>query len=190
MINKNYSLILIVFIILLFINSACRFSVLANTSTPEPSPVSTDVVQGLQKNFEQALKDAQTSGQIFLVITESQLSSIIAYQVQSLEESKISDVQISLRNDRIYMYFNLHQSGMTAPGEIIVSVKIDTAGKVKAEIESAKIGPLPLPAELKSMISAEIDSTLSDQIHTNQGDIFIDSLVIENGQISISGHLR
>jgi uncharacterized protein YpmS len=189
MTKKNYRLLFTLSAIFILVGFACKLPTVSKSVVTERVPVSSEAVQSLEENLSQALQDAKNGSQVSLVITEAELTSVVAFEVQSIDEPKISDVQIHLRNGQIEMYFNVQQSGITLPGEVIVSVNSDSQGKVNSNVESAKIGPLPLPDDMKSMISEQVNNAVQDQIHTNQGTVFVDSIAIENGQIFIQGHI-
>jgi uncharacterized protein YpmS len=189
MLKNNYRLFLPILALIVVFSLACNLPTMLKPVATEPVPVSSEAVQNLEDNVNQAIQDLQVGESVSLVITESQLTSLVAFEVQSVEEPKISDVQIRLQNGQIKMNFGVQQGGVKAPGEVIVTVTTDGQGRITSQVDSAKIGPLPLPEEVKSMISDQINTALQDQIHTEYGKLFIDNIVIANGQMTIQGHV-
>ena len=189
MLKSDYRLILPMLALIVLVSLACNLPTMLKPAATEPVPVSSEAVQNLEDNVDQALQDLQTGGSVSLVINESQLTSLVTFELQSVEEPKISDIQIRLQNGQMKMNFSIQQGGIKAPGEVIITVTTDGQGRITSKVDSAKIGPLPLPEEVKSMISDQINTALQDQIHTQYEMLYIDSIVIANRQMTIQGHV-
>lgn len=190
MIYKNYRLILLWLLVFLFINFACKLPVLTENIIPQTTPSSRVAVQSVQQNLEQALQAAQNTGQFFISLDEQQLTTLIASEIQSFDQPKASDVKILLRDNQIQIYFNLIQTGITVPAEVMLSAQADLSGKLSVTVISAKVGPIPFPDDMKNMISNQIEKTITDQIKANNGNVHFDTIVIGNGQMSIQAHLQ
>lgn len=165
----KYSLILFI-----LISVACRMPLVKNSKPLATIPVSTAAVENLKSNVKSAFKQAQKSGQVSIVITELQITSLITYELQSLTEPQVSGLQIFLRDGQVQIYFTIIQNGLSLPGQCLVNVQTDGKGGFNIDILSAKIGPLPLTDEIKKMLSEDIKNAIGNQIHTDYGNLYID----------------
>lgn len=187
---RNYRiLILIALSMLLIASMACNYPNVKNQIPQEVVPVTTEAVQSLVTDIEQAIEQALETGQLSLVLSETQLTSLVATQLQTVDEVHVTDVQILLRESQIQIQSNLTQDGIQIPSQIIASVYPDAAGKVEVNIISTKIGPLPIPDSLTNTIADTIKDAIQEEIFKNLPNLFIDAIVIADGKMSIEGHI-
>jgi len=177
-------------ILCILISLACRMPFVKNSKPSVTIPVSTEAVEKLKSNVESAFEQSQKSGQVSIVITESQITSLVTYELQSSTEPQVSGLQIYLRDGQIQIYFTLLQNGLSLPGQCLVNVQTDGKGGFNIDILSAKIGPLPLTNEMKKMLSEEIKKAIGNQIYTNYGNLYIDSISISDSEMLILGHIQ
>jgi hypothetical protein len=88
------------------------------------------------------------------------------------------------------MVGNLLQGETTAPVELVLTVAPNAEGRPAFEIVSAKIGPLPLPDTTIQQFSKELNDAFTSTIDPRMEDIFIDTIVIADGRMTIQGHTR
>ncbi len=173
---------------------ACNFGSFAPqaapTPTPSPIPVSTQAVQSLELTAQAAAKQAQTSGKVTLTVDESQLTSLVALELQKQSNPVISDPQVLLRDGQVQILGNVNQSGITAPLQMNMTVSADAEGRLHYQVVSAKLGPLPLPQSLLDQLTSQVDSVFSEQIGPEADKIFIESITIADGKMTIVGHNR
>jgi uncharacterized protein YpmS len=161
-----------------------------NAATPEPTiAVSTEAVESLEEAVDEAFDEAQQTGAINLVITESQLTSIVAFELEKSGSKSITDPQIQLDDGQIHITAQAKATGISAQARIVMEVSVDSAGRPVFEVVSAGIGPIPLPADLVSEIEARINRAFREQIADAAPEMFIESIVIEGGSMRITGRM-
>lgn len=174
---------------LLIAGMACNYPISNNSVSITEVPVTTEAVQSLEVDIEQAYEQALETGKLSLVLTEAQLTSLVALQLQTIDAIQVSNVQILLRESQIQIECNLTQDGIQIPSEIIASVYPDTAGKVEVKIISAKIGPLLIPDTLTKTIADTIKTSIQEELFKNLPNLYIDAIVIADGKMNIEGHI-
>ncbi len=179
---------------LIFAGLACNFGGFvpqaAPTPTPSPIPVSTQAVQSLELTAQAAAQQARTSGKVTLTMDETQLTSLVALELQKQPNPEISDPQVLLRDGQVQILGNVHQSGITAPMQMNMTVSADAEGRPHYQVVSAKLGPMPLPQSLLDQLTSQVDSVFSEQIGPEVDKIFIESITIADGKMTIVGHNR
>jgi hypothetical protein len=73
---------------------------------------------------------------------------------------------------------------------IIVSVGVDENGQPKIEIVSAEFGPLPAPEGLKDTIEAMVREAYTGSIGPVATGLRIETILIADGIMTISGRIR
>jgi uncharacterized protein YpmS len=169
---------------------ACKLTRQTTQIPEETIPVSTEAVESLEQEILKANQDIQNTGEATLVIDETELTSLVAFELQSQETPFLRDPQIYLRDGRILMVGNLLQGETTAPVELVLTVAPNAEGRPAFEIVSAKIGPLPLPDTTIQQFSKELNDAFTSTIDPRMEDIFIDTIVIADGRMTIQGHTR
>lgn len=169
---------------------ACNLPGSRQEQQAAPIPVTTEAVQDLQENVQTAAETAQTSGEINLVLTEAQLTSMIAFELQKQEEPILTEPQVFLQNGQIQLTGNVHQGSVNAPLEMNLEVTVDEQGRPDYRVTSAKLGPFPLPDSMLDQLTAQIDQTFSEQIGPELENVEITSIDIAAGQMVIQGHTR
>ena len=175
--------------ILWVVNLACNFPQQDDT-VQETIPVTTEAVDSLKEDLEKAQQDIQNSGQATLVIDEAELTSLVAFELQSMGNSPLQDPQVHLRDGQIILNGNVQQGETTAPMEMVFSVAPDAEGKPDYEVVSAKLGPLPVPESVVAQFSQELDDVFASTIDAQMKGLFIDSIQIADGAMTIQGHTR
>lgn len=183
---KNLKTLLIILSVLVVVSLACNMG--RRAATPLPTvPVSTEAVEDLEQSVEEAFQEAEASGEINLVITEAQLTSAIAFELEKNGTNSLSDLQIRLQDGQIQMTAAVDASGLSATASVILEVSVDPAGRPVLSVGSANLGPFPVPEDLVSEIEVQINQAFQDQIDEMGPDIFIESIVIEGGAMRITG---
>lgn len=184
--------ILIAVSALIFASLACNLPG-GDKSTQAPTetiPVVTEEIQKTQEPLQPALPTATPSSQFVLEMDESQMTSMVASQLQNQTDPAINNPQVRLRNGQIEFEANVNQSGFSLPLRLAVAVKIDDQGKPDYEITSANLGPLPLPESILEQFSNQLDLVLADQLKVDGKDLVLDNITIQDGLMTATGHTR
>ncbi len=156
----------------------------------QPIPVSTEAVQSLKDQIQVAVTAGAESGVITLFITETQLTSYLAYKMAGDENAMFTDPQVYLRDGQMRIYGKSKQGAFTANVGIVLAVGVDEAGDPKLELVSADFGPLPLPDELNSAITALIEEAYTGSLGPVATGMRIKSITIADGVMAIVGQIR
>ncbi|MBV6394663.1 MAG: hypothetical protein HFACDABA_00229 [Anaerolineales bacterium] len=153
-------------------------------------PVSTEAVDSLKQQIEQAVIDGAQSGVIYLFINETQLTSYLAFKLTGSPEPMFTDPQVFLRDGQMRIYGKSKQGMFTANIGIILEVGADEQGKPKLQIVSADFGPLPLPSGLNEAITAIIDEAYTGSLGPVATGLRIETILIADGVMAIVGRIR
>jgi uncharacterized protein YpmS len=186
---KNIKYLLIILSVIGIASLACNLG--QRLATPTPTVlVSTEAVEDLEEAVEDAIDEAEQSGMINLEVTESQLTSLVVSELEKSGTESILNPQIQLDNDQLQFTAKVNTSGLSAQVEAIMEVDIDGAGRPVFNVTSASLGPFPVPADLVSEMEIQMNQAFQDQIDEVAPGLFIESIVIEDGTMVITGQLQ
>ncbi len=165
-------------------------------STLPTVPVSTESAQSIQDQVQKAFQEGAQTGTITLNLTEQQLTSYIAEQLQTdprLQRNGqplMTDPQVYLRNGQMQIYGKTQQGPFTANIGIVLNVGVDENGQPKVDIASADFGPLPAPEGLRDTIAAMIREAYTGSLGPVATGLRIESIQIADGVMTISGRIK
>jgi hypothetical protein len=175
---------------LVFAALACEINV-GGPETPEaPIPVSTEAVLSLVDMWTAAFEGAVESGQVNLVVNESQLTSLLALRLESEAEPLLQDPQVYLQDGKMQIFGKATRGSLAANVRIILAVEITEAGVPDLVLESADFGPWPVPEGLLIGLSAMLDEAFTGTIGPAAIGVRLESVVIDNGLMALSGRIR
>lgn len=169
---------------------ACRMNVGGPTPAGQPIPVSTDAAGSLQQQFEQALQGTGESGQLTLTINETQLTSLLATKLSSLPDPFITNPQVYLRDGQIQIFGKAARGYFEANVGIVLTATIDSNGQPLVEITSADFGPIPVPEDMTSAISAMVQEAYTGALGPLATGFKLDSIVIAEGLMLLTGRMQ
>jgi hypothetical protein len=167
---------------------ACTINVGGPAYPDQHIPVSTEAIGEFQTGMQTAVAAGAETGQVTLVITESQLTSYLALQTKS--QSLFTDPQVYLRNGEIQIYGTARQGDLEATIAIVVTAGVDEQGQLKIVLTSADFGPLPVPAGLKDAITASIQEAYTGAIGPAAIGIRLESITVADGTMTIIGRTK
>ncbi|HSO28058.1 MAG TPA: hypothetical protein VLS48_08310 [Anaerolineales bacterium] len=172
---------------------ACNLPGLAGESvapTNTPIPITTESVTELQEEIQSAGEAIETGQPVTVSVTEEQLTSIIAFELQKQDQQMVSDPQVRLRDGQIQFTANVSQSGFELPLEVVIEVFLDGTGEIDYRIVSADLGPFPLSDEMLDQLSAQFEGSFRAQLREQTKDIEIEEVTIADGVMTITGRQR
>ena len=169
---------------------ACRMNVGGPTPAGQPIPVSTDAAGSLQQQFEQALQGTGDGGQLTLTINETQLTSLLASKLSSLPDPFITNPQVYLRDGQIQIFGKAARGYFEANVGIVLTATIDSNGQPLVEITSADFGPIPVPEDMTSAISAMVQEAYAGALGPLATGFKLDSIVIAEGLMLLTGRMQ
>lgn len=181
----------LVLIVLVFASLACNLPGAGAPNAEVPQiPVSTEAVQDLETQVQQAAATAQSGQATTVTIDESQITSLVAFELQKQPEPILRDPQVLLRDGQVQLLGNVSQSGMELPLKMALNVSADADGRPQYEVTSANLGPLPMPDSLLNQATAQIDAAIGGELASVTNDMFIENITIADGLMTITGRLR
>ena len=177
---------------LLLATLSCNLVNLARFGSTEPSPipVSSQSVDQLVTNIEDAMATASAGGTVTLVLTEEQLTSLAAMEMQNSGSTEIENLQIRLRDGLVKITGQVNESGLSLRAAIDVKINIDQNGKPYSQVVSAKVGPFPVPEDMLNQLTSQLDKYLLDQISTSGKQLDVEQISIEDGKMTVVGSLK
>ncbi|MEW5829273.1 MAG: hypothetical protein AB1846_10320 [Chloroflexota bacterium] len=177
-------------LVLLAAALACTISVGGPDLPENPPPVSTEAVLELEEQIEQALEQAALTGQLSLAITESQLTSLLAFRLNEQEDPALTDPQVYLRDGQMQVYGKAHQGIFVANVGLVLSAAVDENGQPKIEVVSVDLGPLPAPEGLNRAIAALVTEAYAGSLGPVATGIRLESITIADGLMTLSGQVK
>ncbi len=156
-----------------------------STSRFRPKPLGE-----LQSAVQTAVAAGAESGQVTLVITEPQLTSYLAAQLQTQAQPLFTDPQVYLRNGQIQIYGTATQGYFQATIEIVVTAGVDPQGQIMIDVTTADFGPLPVPAGLKDTVTAAIQEAYTGAIGPAAIGFRLESITVADGTMTIVGRTK
>jgi hypothetical protein len=179
------------FIFLLLASMACTIFVGGPEYPTQTVPVSTEEVQNMQSQIEQALIAGAETGLVTLQITESQLTSYIALKMQEQTNPPFTEPQIFLRNGQMQMVGKIDRGMFAANMLITMNVTVDpTTNLPKIEIASADFGPFPAPEGLNAAISAVIEEAFTGSLGPVALGFRLEAISIADGIMTLTGRIK
>ena len=179
------------FIVLLLASMACTIFVGGPEYPTQTVPISTEEVQTMQTQIEQALTAGAETGVVTLQITESQLTSYIALKMQKQTHPLFTEPQVFLRNGQMQMVGKINRGMFAANMLITMNVSVDPATNLpKIEITSADFGPIPAPKGLNAAISAIIEETFTGPLGPVAIGFRLETITIADGVMTITGRIK
>jgi uncharacterized protein YpmS len=185
----NYRL-LVAGAILTLVSLACNFGLKTTPQRSTPIPVTTQAVQSLEATVQQAQATAQSSGTVNVSINETQLTSLIALELQNSGDTSIKNLQAHLQDGQVQLTANVNQNGINLPAGIDLEPQIVGDGQLQLNVVSAHVGPLPLPESMQNDLETSLNQVFTEQLNTLAPDTRIEQVTIENGMMTIAGHQR
>ena len=169
---------------------ACTINIGGPAYPDQHIPVSTEAVGEFQSAMQTAVAAGVESGQVTLVITESQMTSYLAGRLQTQAQPLFTDPQVYLRDGQIQIYGTAKQGYFQATIAIVVTAGVDGQGQLKIELTSADFGPLPVPAGLKDAITAAIQEAYTGAIGPAAVGFRLESITVADGAMPIVGRTK
>jgi hypothetical protein len=169
---------------------ACQLDVGGPQSPWPPIAPSADAAGDMANEWQSAFAAAANSGQVTLLLDESQLTSFLTGKLDSRTDPVIEQPQVYLRDDSLQIFGRTRQGPLLANIRIILQPELDAKGGLAFKVVSADFGPFPAPAAMKSGLSGLITETLSGTLGSLATGIHITTVAIADGQMAIVGDVR
>jgi len=186
--RKHFTFVLLVFVLLTML--ACTIFIGGPDYPGERIPVSTEAAGEIQFAMQTAIAGGQATGQMTLTLTETQLTSYLAYKLQEQTDPFLTDPQVTLRDGQVQIYGTAEQGYFKATASIVLSAGIDENGEIAIELVSADFGPLPVPDGLLDTIAATVQETFTGAIGPAAIGFRLESVSIADGEMTVIGQTK
>ena len=168
---------------------ACNLFKGAPTPPAPPIPVTTESVEELHQNLQDAAATAAASGEFNLDLTEAQLTSLIALELAKETNQSVTNPQVYLRDGQIQLFGTIvTENGQSADGTVFFTVEVDVQGNLAVKVVSAFIGSVPIPTAILDQITSRLIQSLNQQITLDGNQVVVDSITIADGVMKMKGH--
>lgn len=182
--------IIMIMLATLAITLACTIFVGGPDYPQPPIPISAEAVTSLQEQIKAAVEAGAVSGEVTLLMNETQLTSYLAYKNIDNPNPMFTDPQVYLRDGQMRIYGKTQQGNFTANIGIVLSVGLDADGRPELQLTSADFGPFPLPEGLNKAITAVIEEAYTGALGPVATGFRIKSIAIADGMMTIVGSIR
>ncbi|MCK4975441.1 MAG: hypothetical protein KAS36_00755 [Anaerolineales bacterium] len=190
--NIRYGRVILALVILVISSLACNlFNRISPTPVEKaPIPITTESADNLREDLSTTAESLMVGEKVTLVIDEAEITSLVAIELEKQSDPIFYEPQIYLRDGEVQIKGNVLQSGFMVPAQMNLVLTTDSDGHPQINILSAKVGPLELPDSMLKEISGQIGSVFTDNISPRIKDIYVESILIADGLMTIIGHTR
>ena len=169
---------------------ACTINVGGPDYPPSAIPISTEAVAQLQQNIQTAVAAGVDNGQVTLVFTEAELTSYLYYYLERQPNPLFTNPQVYLQENQIRIHGTAVQGNLQAYIYIVLTASADEQGGLKIELTSGDFGPLPVPDELNTAMTAIIMEAYTGVLGPVATGLRLESIVIANGTMIMTGRTK
>jgi len=177
-------------IVLAYSALACSVFVGGPAYPDSPVAVSTEIVGGLKEQVRLAMETGLQTGIVSLQISESQLTSYLAFKLASQTDPLFTDPQVRLRDGQMQVFGKAHRGGFIANIGITLNIGVDEAGHPQIAITQADFGPFPVPGGLNEALSAVIGEAFTGSLGPVATGFRIDNIAIADGVMTVTGRIK
>ena len=169
---------------------ACTLNVGGPKLPADPIPTSQAAAQEILEAWESAARASDSSGEVRLIISESQLTSLVASRLAESPDAVLKDPQVYLRQGQIQIYGTVQQGPLQGSVLLSITPTVQPDGTLGFNLTSADLGPLPAPEAVKDSLSALITEAFAGPVGTLATGLRVTSIAIEDGELALVGELR
>lgn len=163
----------------------------SEAATPLPTiQVSTEAVQSFEDTINAAKEAFDNNQTVEITVNESQLTSMAARELESDPDIPLSNPQIYLRDGQVMLLASLTQNQISVPLEIVLEIGTDGQGNPEYEIVRGQVGPLPVPETIMNRLTDRLDQIIANRTTIDNQPVFIESITIGEGDLTIRGYKR
>ncbi len=168
---------------LLLASLACQVSLGGPQAPADRTPVPAQA-----QDWRSLLANAQPGDTLDITLTEGDLTAILARQVGSVQDVKISDPQVVLRNGKMEVYGRAEAPNVAGNFQAVLNVQAEN-GRARVDVESANIGAIPVPSSITERMTSALDDTLADATGSG-GRLYINRIDMLEGAMTINATVQ
>jgi hypothetical protein len=155
---------------------------MAGSVTPPGNPVevSHEAANRVEAKLIEALQE-NPNNQFILRLTDEEITSYTTYSLEETTAPPITDPQVRFTKGKVYVTGKLTNVNPMQVEALIIAVPRVIDERLVIEIESVRLGPLPVPDTLLDTLSETVDQALEEaqvELKITQVEIFEDEIVI------------
>ncbi len=168
---------------------ACTINIGGPAYPTQSIPISTEAIGQLNQSIQTAVAAGVNSGEITLVITEPELTSYLDYELSTQPDPIITHPQAYLRSGQIQIYGAAQKGYFVATVSIVVTAGVDDQGKLTIELTSADFGPLPVPNDLKGIVTAAVQEAYTGALGPIATGFRLELITVADGTMTVVGKI-
>lgn len=122
-----------------------------------------------------------------ITLSEQQLTSWLAMNMENNADLPLSDIQVYLRDDKVQIWGMVAGASNSTSTLITADLGIDSSGNPVMGIESMQIGQQIIPGILLSQAENWLNQALLEQVNTQAPGLKLMNINISSGLITMSG---
>lgn len=127
---------------------------------------------------------------VTLQLTESQVNLLVSQTLQANPGQEIQNATVRFVPGLMIIEGRVVQNNISLPLRLEVAVTPDGNGSLNYDLVSANVGPIPLPQNNRDDITSMMNQYLNPGVADLTGNIYIDTIEIGQGVVTITGHAR
>jgi hypothetical protein len=169
---------------------ACTINLGGPAYPSDRIPISTAAVGDLLNSVATAAAEAEETGEVTLILNETQLTSYLADQLSKQPDPILSDPQVYLRDGQIQVYGTARRSYFLVTVAAFLKAGVDGQGHLAVTLDSADFGPLPVPQGLKDAVTSSIQDAYTGAIGPAATGIRLENVTIAGGTMTVTGRTK
>ncbi len=188
--KSNKPFLFLVAAVILAAILACTIDVGGPDYPSETVPVSTEAVGEMRSAIQTAVAAGAETGQVTLIISETQLTSYLTYKFESQTNPILRNPQVFLRNNQIQLYGTARSGYLQATARVVMAPAVDENGRLYLELVSADFGPLPAPEGLREAVTVVISEAYTGALGPVATGFRLQTIIVAEGYMLLIGAIR
>lgn len=160
------------------------------TGLPALPTLDPTIVDKFEDEWQKSIVEAITTGNFTVTITEGQLSEFFNRKNAENPNSALSNIQIFLRDGQIQFYSTAESDAGNTTLQITSTVGLSEDGKLQVTVTSAQLGIFPVPEAILTSVSQSLTEALNGQGAAGADKIQLQSVIIQDGYMTITGTIK
>lgn len=175
-------------VLILMITLACSLpTVSAPTRPPTSAPLSTEELKQFEETLNDTLNNPDLSGEVSIQITEQQINALVVNSSEPMADFTITEPQIHLTDGKVEFYARITQGTLTAQTQVVLVPVVSGDGQPRLQIESIKLGPLPVPDTLVKQVEDRVNDLFYQSLLSSDSRLKVKSVTITEGLMTVTG---
>lgn len=179
-------------IVLIGASLACNFpgySGSGNNSNPVQEPNDALAEEPLPTP-PQSQTETSVPEDLTVTLSEEELNTMIVRELQADDDTPVEEARLDLQAGQAVLTGRVNQGGFPLPLELVVTVEVGEQGRPAFRVLSGSVGPIPLPEATLDQIETQMNTALINNLGEEVNQVYVESVVINDTSVTISGRPR